>query len=457
MPQPINYLRPSQGSGFAQSLMQGMNLGQQAKQRAMQTSIMEEKQNLAKAEVQRKALGREAIQSLIDSGETDPVKWAEIDALYPEFKDGGKRIAAALNLKNDKNTENLLLRTRNAMDVGNYDAAGKMFHNFAKAYGSKPDVAAMYQEMGDAFVDLNEDPKGLEKAIGMLDRLGVSVLGEKYFAAKKAKSDIRGVDAESGLKEAQEKEIEAKAVLEKAKAKRLEEGGVDREAIIKNKAYQTAQKRSTDTTNMFGGISSALAGLQVRDKDGKETGEIIQFGGAPDRWVRTWKQYYDGLKGDDKEQERAIMINKLNKLRLNEALQNRPPGSISQEELKILLETTPNKNASSGQIAKWLKGLAKANDTMYAEDAIRMAFIERNGDELGAKEKFTIDMGGKKIVFNKGRKADDVIRVIGKSGKLHTYAPQIGSVTIDETATVDEQTVGDQTVDDDIDNFLKDL
>jgi len=203
MPQPINYLRPSQGAGFAQSLMQGINLGQQAKQRAMQTSVMEEKQNMAKAEVQRKTLGREAIKSLIDSGETDPVKWAEIDALYPEFKDGGKRIAAALNLKKDKNTENLLLRTRNAVDVGNYDAAGKMFYNYAKAYESKPDVAAMYQEMGDAFVDLNENPKGLEKAIGMLDRLGVSVLDEKYFLAKKTKSDIRGVDAESRLKEAQ--------------------------------------------------------------------------------------------------------------------------------------------------------------------------------------------------------------------------------------------------------------
>tara|TARA_R110000851_G_scaffold213395_3_gene366006 strand:+ start:113 stop:1459 length:1347 start_codon:yes stop_codon:yes gene_type:complete len=151
-------------------------------------------------------------------------------------------------------------------------------------------------------------------------------------------------------------------------------------------------------------------------------GNPIEFGGAPETYMRKFKQFWTGMSGDKPQKD--LLIKELKGVALAAAFKLKQAGAMSDPEFNQYISTVPTANDSEQIVGPWINNVMKNNKKAFAALTISNKFLEANGTAKSAKEKFVIDIDGKKITVNKGNNIQTVLRKIGQ--KLSDYTPSVG-------------------------------
>lgn len=151
------------------------------------------------------------------------------------------------------------------------------------------------------------------------------------------------------------------------------------------------------------------------------TGEPIDMGGAPARYMREFNKFWKGM--DDADRDTLIMD--ISSLTTKAALSLKAPGALSEAEFQTYLRSTPNKDASSDVIAKWISRFDEINKASTTAIDIQNKFAEANGSIGSAKEKFNITVGDKIVTVNKGQSYDDVLKIVKFDGLKEMFTPSL--------------------------------
>jgi hypothetical protein len=109
---------------------------------------------------------------------------------------------------------------------------------------------------------------------------------------------------------------------------------------------------------------------------------------------------------------------------------------LSEGEMKELQKAVPQEGATAGVYKKWLGARIKLIQSVSAREEIKKQFILQNRSEMPTNKQFTMDIGGKKIVVNKGEDANKVISKIGTN--VYKHAPVFGGTEdLEETPKID--------------------
>jgi hypothetical protein len=154
----------------------------------------------------------------------------------------------------------------------------------------------------------------------------------------------------------------------------------------------------------------------------KEDGKPIEFGGAPETYMRQFNQFWTGMSDNDPQKD--LLIKELKGVALSAAFKLKQAGAMSDPEFNQYISTVPTANDSEKIVGPWINNVINNNKKAFAALTISNKFLEANGTAKSAKEKFVIDIDGKKITVNKGNSVQTILRKVGQN--LADFAPSIG-------------------------------
>lgn len=136
----------------------------------------------------------------------------------------------------------------------------------------------------------------------------------------------------------------------------------------------TMQKQLTDAQEKYVTAESQVGQMDNLIKQLKET----PFEGG------ITKQAAEGIKAFTGDLDlRSYLDMQFKNLRSKEAMNNLPPGSASDADVRLALSGVPPENASSAYISKWLKAVKSVNKKVSEFQRFRAQYISAKGDTRG--------------------------------------------------------------------------
>jgi hypothetical protein len=202
--------------------------------------------------------------------------------------------------------------------------------------------------------------------------------------------------------------------------------------------YNKSQAEANVDLNKIYTIIGNVAGIDPADFKTGAWGKLLAEGQVA----------LSGQEWSEKPEKMALLHTQLSAITMSEAIKAKAAGALSEGEMKELLKAVPPKGSTAPVYEKWLNARIKLVKAVTAREEIKKQYALNNKSELPATKKFTIDIGGKKIVVNKG---EDANRIIAKLGtKVDKYAPDFFTEPKSGTKTTEEEVQ-------DINSFIDDL
>jgi len=356
-----------QRPNIAQNVMSGLQVGQAIKQQQSQQQQQKDMANLL--------------------NDYSPQAAVEFRAKYPQMYGNYSKILGQMDEEKKQKDIILAYRVRNAIASGNNEKAKKLFQDeHQRLKNSGQDFEA--QAMEDHIYTLGEKPEatlasfdgilmeglGLDKYLSMVggDR-GATLKDKKLMAeTEKIKADTAKILTDLGLSVEKQKE------LPEATMKKIDKLS---ENIGKEKRDMSLASNLLDDLENINRNAGAVGFLQ------RKVSEFLGSGGQEEAWVQAF-----------------------NKMSLVDMLKHKPPGALSEGELKVLQGAVPSPDSSFEVLQKYLNNAVKLGKYSTAVDSMKVKFIENNKFEGSAKQDF--DIYGKKV--KKGETFNKFIDRIGK-------------------------------------------
>ena len=432
MPQPINYLgaiqnaRPTQGLGeLAQLIGQRNDRAIINDNRQLKLDALKQSQLKAQAKEDRKAAFKARFKELSDEGTYSDRKFDMFRGNFPEEIAAIDKMAKRFKFRSEENAKSLLTRVKMAARKGpeGLKVAAKLLEEYQSAHEGSGDKNA-----SGAFADLKQSSLDgdAEAFIEDVNLIGGSVVSD-WFKPSKEGADVKDIHSTIKERDAKTKKIltEEKGLVQKQAAE-LAKAAELPENVRKNyEKYNNEQATANADLNNIYAIMGNISGIDADDFKSGMVGQALS-------------KFQTAISGEEwtKDPEKmALLRTQLAGITMSEAIKAKAAGSLSEGEMQELLKAVPPKGSKAGVYKKWLEARVKLIKSVSAREEIKKQFALKNRSELPANEKFTIDVGGKKITVNKGEDANKVISKIGTN--VHKYAPEFGGAVDIEEAVVD--------------------
>ena len=328
-----------------------------------------------------------------------------IRSKFPQFIKEVDAKAKRLDLRSEEQAKRTFGVVDFMLSQGNKEGAAEFVKKQADLMlESNPAASQEWMTIHDGIMDDTSDTTQDRRDI---DLLAGRILGKGWFDEKKTRNEAE--------------EIEGKESRAAGMVKPLEMDKDAKELFIANDkelAMNNEEARKLDSLS-----------ARMVDPDGNP----IEFGGAPETYMRKFKQFWTGMS-DDKPQK-DLLIKELKGVALSAAFKLKQAGAMSDPEFNQYISTVPTANDSEKIVGPWINNVMKNNKKAFAALTISNKFLEANGTAKSAKEKFVIDIDGKKITVNKGNNIQTVLRKIGQ--KLSDYTPSVGGSDVTNVEDID--------------------
>lgn len=401
MPQPNNYQiqRPNL-AGQNQAFGMGANLGQgfaESRQRQTKEAQALEIATAKKTEydadileVMNNPTSQSFLKLGLKHGKNLPFIQEQMSAMDSKSKDAlVKRAAPAYYaLENDKvDAAKGLLDTELEIAKAEGDEAKiSQYQDFIGLLDTDPDQvkfalgAVLYEAMGAEDFEKIIGPSGQEKSAKALSQKASTKAGAESFAADLVEAQAVGLSQKNLLNKDQTKKLRADVLA-------------DRNVIIKGMKKPLAD---------FARVQSLIDRIPTEQVGGVIKTNITKlvdlFTGGTEEG-KAWKQELESYK-------------------LVDMLKNKPPGALSEGELKVLQAGVPSENAGAEVIENYLKASKKALQYSYAYDKLNIKFLEQNKDQGTASK----DMKIYGETIKAGETYDDFVNRLGV--KMLKYGPK---------------------------------
>ena len=413
MPQPYNYLQnKNPAGGFAQSLLSGYSLGQQIKQQNTQNAMLEQKQQafgqqqIAKEQaIAQKQAFQTDLKALTGSNDSD--QWNELHNKYPDFSKQIDETIARFKIQSKDVAKGLFLKGRIALANNSPEAASNLFKKHSEALKERdPETSEVFKGFSESIVKWSP-----EKRTQMMDILGGRFIGEDYFKVLKAQADVGKVDAETAEK-TQTTELARKQALQLPEYERKNYDKYNKDQAVAN----------SELNNIYA-IMSNISGIDVSEF---KTGTL---GKAQSKF----EVMISGEEWTKNPEKMALLKTQLAGITMSEAIKAKAAGALSEGEMFELQKAVPKEGSSAAVYKKWLGARIKLIKSVSAREEIKKQFLLQNGSQYPSNKKFTIEIGGNKVIVNKKEDANAVVSKLGTN--VYKYAPEFGgSVALEEEA-----------------------
>ena len=415
MPQPYNYIiDASAPDNRVFETIQGM--------RGMRDERLLQERAMAESQA--------ASQALQELGRTKHIGASQINQFkiaHPNYHKQFTDVLDSLGEQTKGSVRSSILKIKMLDKSGRHEEAKAEAKRIAKAHenSGNDEGSGLFNTLASS---MEADKEGTS---GLIDVVGAEMLGDDYYKALDQASvtpvNVAKTEAETAAKVGEEKRAEGMAEISDMDddAKKLFVAN-DKELAMNNE-----EARKLDS----------LSARMISEEDGKP----IEFGGAPETYMRKFKQFWTGMSDDDPQKD--LLIKELKGVALSAAFKLKQAGAMSDPEFNQYISTVPTANDSEKIVGPWISNVINNNKKAFAALTISNKFLEANGSAKSAKEKFIIDIDGKKITVNEGNSVQTILRKVGQ--KLADFAPSIGgseankgkgsqSLTDEKKKTLDE-------------------
>ena len=411
MTQPINYINPNLGPIKPQ---QGLFDAYQDVQLMKQQRADQAIKNQAIATQQARKV---AFDTDFDAmgGDFNTGNIAKLMLKYPEYAEKYQKPWENFKAVEREQNLNNLKMVNSAVENGRVDVAIERLNDHATRYenAGNSQMAQVYSQAAEdmasnkdnAVITLRSLMLGADKE-ALDSYLGTQKLGGELgkTAAETEKLKIETDEIGTSIKE-KEQDISQKDL---GFATDLDTKKLQNKKVMQDLAIDQAKMRELPpevkkaNTARIQEMKKTVSDFNQADNLLKE---IPNFeGGTIEEKQRAVAQFFTGGT------KRDAWLQRFEKFKLVDMLNNKPPGAMSEGELSVLQKGVPPAGASSEVITDYLETAIKGLQYSYAYDRLAVKFSEQNKGTGSAMEDFEIL--GEKV--NKGESLDEFMNRLGE-------------------------------------------